>query len=486
MSKKKKSGFALSAFSIILILLFGLGILSHILPNAKFVGEEIVNGSGTVGAKLSDVLMAPILGFADSIDVCVFVLILGGFLAIVTKTGALETGIHVLVKKLKGKELILIPILMFIFSVGGTTYGMLEETVGFYVLLAATMMAAGMDPLVGSATILLGAGSGVLGSTINPFATGAAIAALPAGVQVNQGAIILIGTFLWLTTLLISVIFVMTYAAKVKKDKGSTFLSLREQKNAERKFGNYAEKFEDKEIKLSIKQRITLVLFGITFLVMIVGFIPWGEFNITFFDKFTGWLTGSTFGNWYFNESSLWFLIMAIIIGIVNKMGEKGIVDTFVDGADDMVGVILIIALARGASVLMGVTHLDNYIIYNAANILKNVPEFIFTPLNYILHVILSILVPSSSGLATLSTPIIGPLASELGYNVEATIMTLVSANGLVNLITPTCGAIMGGLALAKVEYSTWFRWALKVVLTIAVANILILCLFSLILQVAH
>ena len=481
MSKKKKSGFALSAFSIILILLFGLGILSHILPNAKFVGEEIVNGSGTVGAKLSDVLMAPILGFADSIDVCVFVLILGGFLAIVTKTGALETGIHVLVKKLKGKELILIPILMFIFSVGGTTYGMLEETVGFYVLLAATMMAAGMDPLVGSATILLGAGSGVLGSTINPFATGAAIAALPAGVQVNQGAIILIGTFLWLTTLLISVIFVMTYAAKVKKDKGSTFLSLREQKNAERKFGNYAEKFEDKEIKLSIKQRITLVLFGITFLVMIVGFIPWGEFNITFFDKFTGWLTGSTFGNWYFNESSLWFLIMAIIIGIVNKMGEKGIVDTFVDGADDMVGVILIIALARGASVLMGVTHLDNYIIYNAANILKNVPEFIFTPLNYILHVVLSILVPSSSGLATLSTPIIGPLASELGYNVEATIMTLVSANGLVNLITPTCGAIMGGLALAKVEYSTWFKWALKIVLTIALANIIVLTLATLI-----
>ena len=481
MSRKKKSGFALSAFSIILLLLIGLGILSHILPDAKFVGEEIVNGSGTIGAKLSDVLMSPILGFADSIDVCVFVLILGGFLAIITKTGALETGIHVLVKKLKGRELVLIPILMFIFSVGGTTYGMLEETVGFYVLLAATMMAAGMDPLVGSATILLGAGSGVLGSTINPFATGAAIAALPQGVQVNQGLIILIGTFLWLTTLLISVIFVMSYAAKVKKDKGSTFLSLREQKNAERKFGNYAEKFEDKEIKLTGKQKITLILFGITFLVMIIGFIPWGEFNITFFDKFTGWLTGSTFGNWYFNESSLWFLIMAIIIGIVNKMGEKGIVDTFVDGADDMVGVILIIALARGASVLMGVTHLDNYIIYNAANILKNVPEFIFAPLNYILHIVLSILVPSSSGLATLSAPIIGPLASQLGYSVEATLMTLVAANGLVNLITPTCGAIMGGLALAKVEYSTWFKWAIKIVLTIALANIIVLTLATLI-----
>ena len=478
---KKKSGFALSAFSIILILLIGLGILSHVLPDASFLGDEIVNGSGTVGAKLSDILMSPILGFESAVDVCIFVLILGGFLAIITKTGALETGIRVLVKKLKGRELILIPILMFIFSIGGTTYGMLEETVGFYVLLAATMMAAGMDPLVGSATILLGAGSGVLGSTINPFATGAAIAALPEGVQVNQGLVILIGTFLWLTTLLISIVFVMTYAAKVKKDKGSTFLSLREQKNAEKKFGNYAQKFDEKEVKLTTRQKITLVLFGLTFLVMIIGFIPWGEFNITLFDKFTGWLTGSSLGNWWFYEAALWFLIMAIIIGIVNKMGEKGIVDAFVDGADDMVGVILIIAIARGASVLMGITHLDNYIIYNAANLLRNVPEFIFTPLNYILHVVLSILVPSSSGLASLSAPIIGPLAAELGYNVESTVMTLVAANGLVNLITPTCGAIMGGLALAKVEYSTWFKWALKIVLTIAVANIIVLTLAALI-----
>ena len=478
---KKKSGFALSAFSIILILLVGLGILSHVLPDASFVEEEIVNGSGTVGAKLSDILMSPLLGFESAVDVCIFVLILGGFLAIITKTGALETGIRVLVKKLKGRELILIPILMFIFSIGGTTYGMLEETVGFYVLLAATMMAAGMDPLVGSATILLGAGSGVLGSTINPFATGAAIAALPEGVQVNQGLVILIGTFLWLTTLLISIVFVMTYAAKVKKDKGSTFLSLREQKNAEKKFGNYAQKFDEKEVKLTTRQKITLVLFGLTFLVMIIGFIPWGEFNITLFDKITGWLTGSSLGNWWFYEAALWFLIMAIIIGIVNKMGEKGIVDAFVDGADDMVGVILIIAIARGASVLMGITHLDNYIIYNAANLLKNVPEFIFTPLNYILHIVLSILVPSSSGLASLSAPIIGPLAAELGYNVESTVMTLVAANGLVNLITPTCGAIMGGLALAKVEYSTWFKWALKIVLTIAVANIIVLTLAALI-----
>lgn len=479
---KKKSKTMLSAFSIILILIFGLGILSHLLPNAEFVGEEIVNGSGTVGASLSDILMSPILGFESAIDVAIFVMILGGFLAIINRTGALETGIKVLVQKLKGKEVILIPILMLIFSIGGTTYGMLEETVGFYVLLAATMMAAGMDPLVGSAVVLLGAGSGVLGSTINPFATGAAISALPADISVNHGLVILIATFLWLTTLIISIIFVMKYAMKVQRDKGSTFLSLREQKAAEKKFGNYETK-EEKKVTLTTHQKITLILFALTFVVMVIGFIPFGEFGITFFDSFTGWLTGSSLGNWWFYEAALWFLIMSIIIGIINKLGEKGIVDAFVDGADDMVGVILIIAVARGASVLMSITHLDNYIIYNASNFLSKLPEIVFVPLNYLLHIVLSILVPSSSGLATLSSPIVGPLSAQLGYSVEVTIMTLVSANGLVNLITPTCGAIMGGLALAKVEYSTWFKWALKIVITIALVNILVLSVFSLILK---
>ena len=134
----------------------------------------------------------------------------------------------------------------------------------------------------------------------------------------------------------------------------------------------------------------------------------------------------------------------------------------------------------------MKTTYLDNYIIYNAADVLSKVPELLFVPLNYLLHIVLSVLVPSSSGLATLSTPIIVPLASQLHYSTEVTVMTLVSANGLVNLITPTCGAIMGGLALAKIEYSTWFKWAFKVVLTIALANLLILGLFTLVVQINY
>ena len=471
-TKKTKNNTMLSAFSIILILIFALGVLSYILPIAQFNGDTIINGSGVVRAKISDILMSPILGFENAIDVCIFVIILGGFLAIVTKTGALETGIKVLVQKLKGRETILIPILMFIFSLGGTTYGMLEETVGFYALLAATMVAARMDTLVGAAVVLFGAGSGVLGSTINPFAVGAAVSALPAGIEVNQGIIIGLGVLLWLTTLGISIFFVMRYAKKVQKDKGSTFLSLQEQKAMEETYG---EEKEQTKAKLTNKQKLTLIIFALTFLVMIIGFIPWGEFGITIFDKFTGWLTGTPLGGWYFYEAALWFLIISIIIALINGYKEHEFVETFVNGTKDMMSVVLVIAIARGASVLMQTTHLDNYIIYNTSEALKNMPAVIFGPANYILHIILSVLVPSSSGLATLSTPIIGPLASNLGYSVEATIMTLVAANGLVNLITPTCGAIMGGLALAKVEYGTWFKWAIKVVTTIAIVNILIL-----------
>mgnify|MGYP000076811651 FL=1 len=477
---KKKSKAMLSAYSIIMILIVLLAILSHVLPAAKFVGEDIVNGSGTVGATLSQVLMAPILGFEDAVDVAIFIMMLGGLLKIIDKTKALETGIKVLVQKLKGKELWLIPILMFIFSICGTTYGMLEETVGFYVLLAATMFAAGMDPLVGSAVILLGAGSGVLGSTINPFATGVALSALPDGVAASQGIVLLIAVVLWLTTYAISTLFVLAYAKKVKKDKGSTILSLREQQQAEKRFGKFVEASSEKAV-LSTKQKVTLWLFALTFLVMIIGFVPWGEFGITFFDGFTGWLTGLSLGNWWFYEAALWFLLMSIVITIVNGYSEKEFVDTYVDGADDMIGVILVIAVARGASVLMAQTHLDNYIIYNATDMLAKLPEIAFVPLNYLLHIVLSILVPSSSGIATLSTPIITPLAANLGYSTEVAVMTIVSANGLVNLISPTCGAIMGGLALAKVDYSTWFKWAFKVVAVIALANIVILTVASLI-----
>lgn len=474
-AKSKNLKFGISSFSIILILIALLGVLTHFLPTATSP-ETLIKGKEVIPATLGNILLSPMEGFKEAIDVIIFVFVLGGFLKIVETTGALETGIKALVQKLKGNELLLIPILMLIFSIGGTTYGMLEETVGFYALLAATMVAAGMDTIVASATVLLGAGSGVLGSTINPFATGVAINSINETIPVNQGTTIIIGIALWIISLLISIVFVMSYAAKVKKEKGSTFLSLQEQKVMEKRYG---KKSKEEVAELTKKQKITLVLFALAFVIMIIGFIPWGSFGNADGLSFTKFLTGVPLGEWYFLDAAILFFIIGIIIGIVNKQGEKGIINNFVSGASDMISVILIIAVARGASYLMEVTNLDSYIVYNAAEFLKGVPKILFTPLNFILHIILSILVPSSSGLASLSTPIMGPLTAELGYNVETTVMTYVAANGLVNLITPTCGAIMGGLALAGVEYTTWVKWSLKVIVTLAISSLIILMLAS-------
>lgn len=480
---KKKRGMP-SSFTILLALLAIVAVITVIVSGAS--------GGAVTAARLSDFCTAPILGFADALPVCLFVMILGGFLGMMTETGALDNGIAVLVQKLKGNEIMLIPVLMFIFSLGGTTYGMCEETVPFYALLAATMMAAGFDPMVGAATVLLGAGCGCLGSTVNPFAVGAAVDALTGvGIQVNQTIIIGLGAVLWLVTTVMSIVFVMSYAKKVKADKGSTILSMQELKDAEEAHGKAASEV-NKEVKLTGRQKGVLIAFAFTFVVMIVGFIPLADLNkgvADFFDAgavydadgnavVQGWsalITGLPIGQWYFNEASTWFFLMAILIGIIGGLSEKQIVNNFIAGAADMMSVVLVIALARGISVLMANTGLDKYVLNAAANALAGLSGVIFAPMSFLVYFGLSFLIPSTSGMATVSMPIMGPLAVKLGFSPEVMVMIFSAAIGVVNLFTPTSGAIMGGLALAKIEWTTWLKFALKLIVALSVVCAIIL-----------
>lgn len=465
-STKKKRGM-LSSFTILLLLLAIVALIT--------VGVSAVAPDQVKAATLADFFMAPVHGFTDALPVCLFVMILGGFLGIVTETGALDTGIAVLVKKLHGNELMIIPVLMILFSLGGTTYGMCEETVPFYALLAATMMAAGFDPLVGAATVLLGAGCGCLGSTVNPFAVGAAVDSLRGvGIECNQSIIIGLGAVLWIVSTAIAIVFVMSYAKKVKADKGSTLLSMQELKSAEEAHGAAAEA-ATKDVSLTGRQKAVLGIFAFTFVVMIVSFIPWEDFGVTIWLGWTEFITGVPLGQWYFDEASTWFFIMAIVIGIVGGLGEKKIVNTFIAGAADMMSVVLIIALARGISVLMAATGLDQYVLNAAANALAGLSGIVFAPMSYLLYLVLSFLIPSSSGMATVSMPIMGPLASGLGFPPEVMVQIFGGANGLVNLFTPTSGAIMGGLALARVEWTTWLKFAMKVIVVIGIVSVVIL-----------
>lgn len=480
---KKKRGMH-SSFTILLALLAIVAVVTVIVSGTS--------GGAVTAARLSDFCTAPVKGFADALPVCLFVMILGGFLGMMTETGALDNGIAVLVQKLKGNEIMLIPVLMLIFSLGGTTYGMCEETVPFYALLAATMMAAGFDPMVGAATVLLGAGCGCLGSTVNPFAVGAAVDALTGvGIEVNQSIIIGLGAVLWIVTTAMSIVFVMSYAKKVKADKGSTILSMQELKDAEEAHGKAASEV-NKEVKLTGRQKGVLIAFAFTFVVMIVGFIPLADLNegvANFFDAgavydadgnaiVQGWsalITGLPIGQWYFDEASTWFFLMAILIGIIGGLSEKQIVNTFITGAADMMSVVLVIALARGISVLMASTGLDVYVLDAAANALAGLSGVIFAPMSFLVYFGLSFLIPSTSGMATVSMPIMGPLAVKLGFSPEVMVMIFSAAIGVVNLFTPTSGAIMGGLALAKIEWTTWLKFALKLIVALSVVCAVIL-----------
>lgn len=463
-TEKKKKSFKLpTAYTVLLAITAIIAISTYFIPGVR-------------KASFSDFIMAPIVGLQESIDIAIFVLLIGGFLGVTTKTGALDAGIGNVVAKLKGKELILIPVLMFIFSLGGTSFGMAEETIAFTALVTTTMIIAGFDPLVSVATIILGAGCGVLGSTVNPFLVSVSIGALK-GVEIlaNQAIVIGTGIALWLASLLISIFFVMNYAKKVHADKSQTLLSDSEIRQANEAFlGNKSG--EEEIIEFTGKRKIVLALFAFTFIVMVLGIIPWEEFGINIFTS-TGFLTGNPLGNWWFSDLGMWFVIMAVIIGLVYRMKEVDIVNAFLSGAADMVGVALVIGVSKGISVIMSTTGLDAYVLSSASSVLVGMSPIIFTIVAFLIYMALSFFVPSTSGLAGLSVPIFGPLAVSLGFPPEVIISIFSAGSGIINLFTPTSGVIMGTLAIAKVDYSSWIKFVTKVLLAIFVACAIILCI---------
>ncbi len=460
MKKQKKSFRMPTAFTVLILLTIVIAIITRFIP-------------AITPAKLSDVIMAPINGFSSALGVSLFVLVLGGFLGVVMKTGALNAAITTVVKKLNGKEIYMIPILMFLISLGGTTYGMAEETIAFYALVTATMVAAGFDAITAASTILLGSTAGVLGSTVNPFVVSSSVDALKtSGITIDQTVIIIVGAISWLACYAVGAFYVMRYAKKVKANKAASLLTAEEWKAVEEEYGG--EKAPDAGVTFTPRQKVVMALFAVSFVVMIVGMIPWGQFGIHIFDH-TSILTGNNLGDWYFGDLTAWFLVMAIVVGLVYGLKERDIVGSFLSGAGDLISVSLIIAVSRGISVIMSTTGLDMYILENASKALEGTSSFLFTGLAYLVYLLLSFLIPSSSGLATVSMPIMGPLTQSLGLAPEVMVCVLSGACALINGITPTSGVLMGGISISRIEFSTWVKYIWKVLLAMLLVHVVIL-----------
>ena len=460
-----------SAYTILFVLIALVAGLSWIIPAGQYdmamnvgLGKE-VPVSGTYHAVtgnpqgLVDIFLAPIDGLynhttgqAGAIDVALFILIIGGFLGIVTKTGAIDAGIERVTVRLKGKEEWMIPILMALFAAGGTIYGMAEESLPFYTLLVPVMMAARFDPLVAAATVLLGAGIGTLGSTINPFAT--VIAANAAGIPFTHGiglrvAILIVG---WL----ICVIWVMRYARKVRRDPSLSVVADQWDSNRAHFLGNRS----DELLPFTGVRKIILLIFALAFVVMIYGVSVKG---------------------WWMGEISGVFLAAAILVGLIARMSEEELTSTFIDGARDLLGVALIIGIARGIVVIMDNGMITHTILHSAEGIVSGLSNVIFINVMFLLEVVLSFLVPSSSGLAVMTMPIMAPLADFAHVGRELVVTAYQSASGLVNLVTPTSAVVMGGLAIARVPYIRWLKWVAPLLGILLVLLMLTLSLGSLI-----
>jgi len=466
---EKKSRFTLpSAYTILFGLIVVVAIATWIIPAGRYAldpeGSPIPGTYQQVDSNpqriVIDSLEAPINGLYGiqdaatgnvdvfnsgelfgAIDVALFILVIGGFIGITMKTGAIQGGIAMLIRKLKGKERWMIPILMTVFAIGGTTFGMAEESLAFYVLIITVMIAAGYDAMVGALVILLGCGIGVLGSTVNPFATG--IASGFANVSLSEGlvlrlVILIVGTAM-------GIWFVLRYADRVKRDPTQSVVYDMKEAN-EAQFAAATD--GDGEVVLSSRHKVILSLFAAAFAIMIYGVIPLEDLNI---GLPTLW--------WWFPEMTASFLLFAILIGIAGGMKEGELTSTFVDGARDLLGVALIIGIARGITVIMNNGQITDTVLYWAEKALGDVGQAGFAIVMYLLFLPLSFLIPSSSGLATVAMPIMAPLADFAGASRSLVVTAYQSASGLLNLVTPTSAVVMGGLAIARVPYGKYLKF---------------------------
>lgn len=456
-----------TAYTILFLLIVCVAALTWIIPAGKYdrvmseeVGREVaVPGTyQVVEAKpqgFVDVMLAPTAGFynpdsyvANAIDVALFVLFLGGFLGVMNATGAIDTGIRSAMRRLEGRELWMIPILMTLFAFGGTTYGMAEETLAFYAILIPVIISAGYDAVTGVAIVMVGAGIGVLGSTINPFAT--VIAANAASIPFTDGLglrlVLLIGG------LVICAVYVMRYAQRVKNDPSRSVVA--KQWEAHREHFLQDNESERSQEKLTGTHSIALIIFALTFFVMI-----WGVAS----------------QDWWMAQMGGLFMGSAILIGVIARLGEKKLTESFVDGARDLLGVALVVGLARGIVVIMEQGMIADTILHSAETTLGGLPELAFINLMFWIEVGMSFFVPSSSGLAVLSMPILAPLADFAHVDRALVVTAFQSANGLVNLINPTFAVVLGGLAIGRVSYDRWlvFIWPLLLILTVFITAVI-------------
>jgi len=386
-----------------------------------------------------ELIIAPISGIAESIDIIIFVLILGGIVGIVNKTGTFNIAMKAISQKTKGKEFSLVIISFIFFAAGGTIFGFWEETIPFYSILMPLFLINNFDPLVPMATIFLGSAVGCMFSTVNPFST--IIASNAAGISFNEALIVFS---------IISLLYIHRYIKKVKENSNNS-LVIEEQKEIREKF--LKDYSQENDVKFNWRKKIILFLFVFQFIIMI-----WGVSSL----------------GWWFQEAAAMFFGIAIIIMLLSGLSEKEAVNGFISGASEVVGVTLIIGLARAINIIMENGMISDTLLFYSSNVVAEMGKGLFSIVMLLIFGFLGIFIPSTSGLAVLSMPILAPLADTVGLSRAVVVDAFTWGQGVILFITPT-GLIFVVLQIVGIPYNKWLKFVMPLMLIITTLIITIL-----------
>lgn len=393
---------------------------------------------------LEALIMSPLKGIEGTIDIILLVLIIGGLIGIVNATGAFEAGISWLAKTLEGKEFVLIILVTTLIAAGGTTFGLAEETIAFYPILIPIFLAAKYDALVATACIYIGSCFGTMASTINPFSV--IIASNAAGINWTTG---LTGRLIMLTVgLIICIWYITRYAQRVKNNPSTSLIY--EQRN---EIAALFPKMTSSDFKLTLKLKLVLLVFSASFIVMVYGVSAL---------------------HWWFFEMTATFLVAAILIGFIVGFKEADFVDTFMKGAADLLSVAFIIGIARGVTVLMEDGNISDTLLYYASTVTDGMNEGLFANTMLFVYSGLCFFIPSSSGMAVLTMPIMAPLADGVGVGREVVVNAYLFGMGLFHFINPT-GLILASLAIVKVGFDKWLKFVMPLLIILTLFTMLFL-----------
>lgn len=461
-------------YAIIFALMVIFAVLTWIVPSGSYQRQEVngrevtVAGTYEQGEKtyideetgdevdlrqgVFDVLQAPTRGIQEAIEVVAFILIVGGSFQVITKTGAITSGMGRVVRRFKNKDILIIPIAMVLFALGGTSFGMAEETLPFFAIFMPIMMAMGFDSMTAFMVVFVGARTGYIASTINPF--NVLIAQGILGIQGNPQ--LWLRMIAWVVLTAVAITWVVLYARRVKKNPES---SITFEDDIAKKV-EFAADESALDAEFTGRQKGVLAVFIAGMCLIIWGLVTQG---------------------WYMNEISAVFLAMGLLAGVIAGFSQDVIAQEFVAGIADFAFSAIVVGLARGILVIASDGMIIDTILNALATGLGGIPAVLFTTLLYAVENLLAILVPSSSGLAALTAPIFGPLTELMGLNPEAAVWALSMGSATMSLICPTSAILVAGLGVCKIKLGQWWKTVWKFFLVVSLINIVFVAISGLI-----